>query len=363
MQKHRSLIFWAIQIFIWTFYFIFDVEIVHRYTYSAFRSPDLSIYLKPLLFCFFGLPLTLILKVIIDRFFVAFKSAPIFWILGLFLPILLGIGWYFFGQWLGKFFPGHGGFANDLVDFFWNVFIASLILLAWSAVYLFIKFWEDWLEQKLKTEQAILLAENARLKMLRYQVNPHFLFNTLSSLRALIRQDPVQAVNMVGRISDFMRYSLGAKTDLFVPLGEEIQATQTYIGIEQVRFGDKLEVTFEIDEAAKTLLIPGFILHPIVENAVKYGMETSVMPLKVTIRCRMTDKKLWISVTNSGKWLPEDSNLHGTGTGLRNVRERLSCLYPGTHQLEIEKDPDSVKVIILIENPNHGQDLYSTDRG
>ncbi|MFH0762057.1 MAG: histidine kinase [Bacteroidota bacterium] len=354
IQKNRRLIFWATQLFIWTFYFIFDVEIIHRYNYGAFRSADLHVYLQPLLFCFLGLPLTLILKVIIDWYFASQKSSPLFWILGLILPIALGIGWYFFGEWLETLFQPHGGFANNLVDFFWNVFIASMILITWSVVYLFIKFWEDWLEQKLKTEQALLLAENARLKMLRYQVNPHFLFNTLSSLRALIRKDPEQAVDMVGRISEFMRYSLGGKTDLFAQVGEEIEAIRTYIGIEQVRFGDKMEVSFEVDESAKSLLIPGFILHPIVENAVKYGMETSEMPLKVTIRCKLTGMHLLISVTNSGKWLPEDSNLHGTGTGLRNVRERLSCLYPGEHEFEIEKDAGSVKVIIKIENPTHG---------
>ncbi len=363
LQKHRKLIFWGIQLFIWSFYFVFDVEIIHRYVYSAFRSPDLSVYLRPFLFCFFGLPLTLIIKGFTDRFFQSYKTKPLYWIALIILAIVMGFVWYGFDRFLERCFIHYGGFANELVDFFWKVFIASLILIAWTLVYLFIRFWEDWLEQKLKTEQALLMAENARLRMLRYQVNPHFLFNTLSSLRGLIRKDPAQAVQMVGLMSEFMRYSLGNKADLMVTLNEEMQAVKNYIGIEQVRFGDKLKAGFQMDESSLSLMIPSFILHPLVENAIKYGMETSPMPLQVTIHSEYDGKRLTLAVTNSGKWVPGNSEIMGTGTGLQNVRDRLAVTYQSKHRFGIDKEDGKVTVRMVIEQINYGQKNHSADRG
>jgi len=361
VQQNKRLLFWVSQLLIWSFYFIFDVEIIHRYSYRAFRSIDPYIYIMPFLYCFLGFPLTIIIKQLIDRFFSRYKMAPLFWLSGLIVPITLGNVWYLFGQLLENIFGRRSGYANPLVDYFWDIFIACMILISWGAIYLFNTFREDWLKQKQKTEQAILLAENAKLKMLRYQVNPHFLFNTLSSLRAMIRNDQEQAINMVGKISEFMRYSLMNKNDIMVPLEEEIQAARTYIEIEKIRFGEKLSIVFEAEGSALSFLVPGFILHPVIENAIKYGMETSKMPLKVSVKAESTGNSLNINITNSGKWLPESSNSGGTGTGLKNVRERLSYLYPGRHRFEIKTGLETVTVQISILNPDNGKEIQSSD--
>lgn len=361
LQHHKSIVFWGSQLFIWSFYFIFDVEVIHRYSYRAFHSVELQIYIMPLLFCFFGLPLTLIIKLLIDKFFDRHKSALLFWIAGLVVPVILGNIWYLFGQLLENIFGKSSGYVNPLVDYFWNVFIACMILITWGAIYLFITFRDDWLKEKQKAEQALLLAENAKLKMLRYQVNPHFLFNTLSSLRAMIRNDQEQAIDMVGKISEFMRYSLVNKNEIMVPLGEEIQAARTYIEIEKIRFGEKLNIIFKAEDSVLNYLVPGFILHPVIENAIKYGMETSKIPLKVSVSAENTGNSLNIFVTNSGKWLPENNNLGGTGTGLKNIRERLSYLYPGRHRFEIKTDLETVTVQISILNPDNGNKIQSSD--
>jgi LytS/YehU family sensor histidine kinase len=138
---------------------------------------------------------------------------------------------------------------------------------------------------------------------------------------------------------------------------------QNYIGIEQVRFGDKLKAGFQMDESSLSLMIPSFILHPLVENAIKYGMETSPMPLQVTIHSEYDGKRLTLAVTNSGKWVPGNSEIMGTGTGLQNVRDRLAVTYQSKHRFGIDKEDGKVTVRMVIEQINYGQKNYSADRG
>jgi len=309
----------------------------------------------PLVYCYFGLILSFILKLSIDKLFNRLKMIPLLIVTGLLIPFILGNCWYILKLGLDKYIHNRGGFANPLVDYLWEVFIATLILLAWAGIYLFIKFWREWLVQKLQTEQALLREENARLKMLRYQMNPHFLFNTLSSLRGLIREDQAKAVSMVGKISDYFRYTLVDKSENMVSLDQEITAVNNYIEIEKIRFGDKLKIDVEIDDQAKQLMVPGFIIHPVVENAIKYGMETSPMPLEIVIRAERLQHRLKLMISNTGKWLPEGGVKSGTGTGLNNVRDRLRQIYPGSHTFEINKGEEQVIVTIEIHN-SYGKD-------
>jgi len=223
-REYRKWIFWGIQLLIWTFYFVLEVEIIHRYYYLDLRSEGFRIYVRPLLFCFFGLPLTLIIRSVAHNNFHKNKTKPYHWISLLLLSLALSVAWYGFDRLLSYGFGSPGEFANKLVDFFWKTFIDGLILLAWTAVYLFICFWEEWTEERRRTEQALLMAENARLRMLQYQVNPHFFFNMLSSLRGLIRKDPPAATEMVGMVSEYMRYSLQNRPDMMVSLREETEA-------------------------------------------------------------------------------------------------------------------------------------------
>ncbi|MFC2119238.1 histidine kinase, partial [Bacteroidota bacterium] len=211
-RTHKKFGFWIIQFLIWTLYLLFYVEVFHRYSFVGFRSEYLPLMIYPFVYCYFGLPLSMIIKFIIDRYFDRLNSGVLVVLTGFILPVILGHIWFILGLILDHFIGGFG-YANPLVNYFWDVFTACLLLIAWSSTYLIINFWDRWFAQKIKTRQAIILAENAKLRMLRYQLNPHFLFNTLSSLRALIRNDKDMALEVVDRISDFLRYSLDNKTE------------------------------------------------------------------------------------------------------------------------------------------------------
>lgn len=232
----------------------------------------------------------------------------------------------------------------------WNLFY---ILILWSTLYFVIKFWLESKAQKETAEKAILLAQSAQLQMLRYQVNPHFLFNSLSSLRALIRDNQKKAEEMILLISKFLRYSLVSKKNNQVRLKEEIDALGHYFEIERVRFGDKLITNINVEKTTEDLLIPSFLLHPIIENAIKYGMDTSKMPLNIELNASLHDSQLRIDVINSGKWISKNKYSSGTGTGLKNVRQRLDLAYPNNYTFNVNKNDDSVHIqIVLNYNQN-----------
>jgi hypothetical protein len=235
------------------------------------------------------------------------------------------------------------------------IYRRGIPLLAWTFLYLGIKIWGEWKEQEQRTEKANFLAQNAQLQMLRYQLNPHFLFNAMNSIRALIDEDESKAGEMITELSEFLRYSLDSREYSDVPLKREIEAVQHYFAIQKKRYEDKLEVIYDIEPQAAEYPVLSFLVHPLVENAVKYGMRTSALPLTVHLKARVRDGALVIEVCNTGRWIePGDHEGRlsaGTGTGLDNVRRRLENAFPNRHRFEVvEKEG---RVCIQLEIRKH----------
>jgi hypothetical protein len=222
----------------------------------------------------------------------------------------------------------------------------------WSALYFAMKYWRDWDAEKSRAKKAVLLAHRAQLQMLRYQVNPHFLFNALNSVRALIDEDKKNAKSMITELSEFLRYSLVTRDHAEVTLQHELEAIQHYLSIEKKRFEDKLDISFEIDEHIQDYPILSFLIHPFVENAIKYGMKTSPMPLRIRIQASSFDDALRVTISNTGTWLSPateaERKSNGTGTGLENVRARLENAYPKKYRLETSEHDGWVKAVLEI---------------
>ncbi len=223
-------------------------------------------------------------------------------------------------------------------------------IIGWSALYFGIKFWREWMIQKDKAEKANALAQTAQLQLLRYRMNPHFLFNTLNSIRALISEDKASAKSMITELSDYLRYSLVSKNYENVPFKDEIESIRHYFIIQKMRYEDKLDVSFDIDAAAEECPIVSFLLHPLAENAVKHGLRTSPLPLKIQISAHIHQGNLLIDVVNSGSWIePSDREEKSViSTGLDNVRQRLAESYPGKHHLDIFEKEGFVHVRLII---------------
>ena len=227
----------------------------------------------------------------------------------------------------------------------------AMTLAAWSAFYLGVKNWRRWQKERENALAAAALANKAQLEMLRYQLNPHFLFNALNSIRASVDEDSTRAKEMITRLSEFLRYSLLGESEKKIPLGEEIEAVRNYLAIEKIRFEEKLEIDFEIESRAEDFRVPCFLLNPLVENAVKHGLQTSAKPLKLKITAGLSGDKLILEVSNSGK-LNGHENGNGTKIGLKNVRERLEKLFGANGKFELRQDGDFVKARIEIAEKN-----------
>lgn len=263
--------------------------------------------------------------------------------------------WYWFDLTITA--PIKSGFAPFLEDltlrsYLYRTFSHSLPLLTWSGLYFGMKFWYEWDMQRYRTEQANALAQSAQLQMLRYQLNPHFLFNALNSIRALIEEDKKNAKNMITELSEFLRYSLISKDYADVPLINEVEAIKHYFAIEKKRYEEKLDVSFDIDPLAEDFPVLSFLIHPLTENAVKYGMLTSKLPLKILVTANVKGNTLHLKVCNTGKWIdPENNknNTNGTGTGLLNVQQRLANAFPNRHKFTTGEEDGMVCVKIEIE--------------
>jgi sensor histidine kinase YesM len=229
-----------------------------------------------------------------------------------------------------------------------------MIFLCITSIYLLSYYWIEFQDQKEKTLSATLLANEAQLKMLQYQINPHFLFNTITSVLSLIDENKSKAKNVLMSLSEYFRYTLNNKNGETVELSKEVEAIKKYLDIQKVRFEEKLEIEYCIDSKAEKLKVPFFILHPLVENAVKYGIKTSPLPLKIKIALLLVEhKNLWIEVINSGKIISSDSELRNTmstSTGIDNLKKRLEIIYGEESSFSLTEENGNVRASISIKN-------------
>ncbi|HEY2752293.1 sensor histidine kinase [Phenylobacterium sp.] len=218
----------------------------------------------------------------------------------------------------------HWEFAFDLAMNF-SVLVWSFIV--WCAVVFALSYDEEVREQSMRLVQAQALAAESQNQMLRYQINPHFLFNTLNALSSLILQkDFVRAERMVLSLSNFLRASLEKTPGDKITLADELTAQRQYLAIEQERFGDRLRLSEAAPADLRDALLPGLILQPLIENAVKYGVARTTRPVAVEITAQALNGRLRITVQDDA--VPDIVKAPTTlGVGLANVRRRLEVLY------------------------------------
>jgi hypothetical protein len=223
----------------------------------------------------------------------------------------------------------------------------GLTLTAWSALYFGIKYWRQWQDERENALAASALANQAQLEVLRYQLNPHFLFNSLNSIRASIDEDSRRAKQMVTQLAEFLRYSLLNNGAEMIPLRDEIEAAQNYLAIEKTRFEEKLEVNFDVAKTVEDLPVPPFLLNPLIENAVKHGLNGRAKPLKILVSARLDDNALIMEVANTGTL---SRGINGTNVGLKNVTQRLEKIFHERGSLILSEENGWVRARIAIKN-------------
>ncbi len=223
---------------------------------------------------------------------------------------------------------------KTLYEFFGGATTSMYLLLCWSGLYFGIKYYESLQQQREATLRAATLAQEAQLKMLRYQLNPHFLFNTLNAISTLILDNQNRTANQtVMRLSEFLRYTLDQDPMKKVTLRQEIEAMNLYLTTEKLRFGERLKLEFAIEEPALDALVPSLLLQPLIENAVKFAVSPSEQGGSIRVEGRARGNMLELAVADDGPGLSTGGTPgSGRGVGLRNTRERLAVLFEDKHR-------------------------------
>jgi len=258
---------------------------------------------------------------------------------------------------------------SGFVRLFVGIYFYDLTVLgAWSALYYAINFFLQVEEQADRLERLEMQATSAQLAMLRYQLNPHFLFNTLNSISTLVLLKQTAPANaMLTRLSSFLRHTLVSEPGGKVSIDQEIETLKLYLDIERMRFEERLQTEFRIDAPADKALIPSMLLQPLVENAIKYGVTPQEEGATISLVAQVVGPRLRVTVTDTGPGVRKggaadigaaldgvrDSGTRrytSTGVGLANIRDRLAQAYGEDHRFEI-RSPQTGGFAVLIELP------------
>ncbi len=236
-------------------------------------------------------------------------------------------------------------------------YIPLTLLGGWSALYYAINYFLTVEEQADRLERLEAQATAAQLAMLRYQLNPHFLFNTLNSISTLVLLKQTEPANaMLTRLSGFLRHTLIAEPGSQVSLAQEIETLQLYLDIERMRFEERLRTHFEIEDAALEAQLPAMLMQPLVENAIKYAVSPQEEGARIALTARVIGDRLRITVEDTGPGVDDSPRDPGpgrpvsTGVGLANIRNRLAQAYGDNHLFETRSEAGG-GFTVLIEIP------------
>lgn len=215
----------------------------------------------------------------------------------------------------------------------------------WVIIYFLYKLMD--LNNSLQQDKlhAEALAKSSELELLRSQLNPHFLFNALNSIKALISIDQEKSRTAIVLLSELLRFTLNYGQDKEIPIEFELQEVQKYLELEHIRFGPKMQVDWKVDELVKNQVIPPGTILTLVENAIKHGKTDASRILSIRIHLELQGDQVRILVANSGEWKPENEQ---SGVGIRLIKRRLESLYAGKAIFEMQNEPDWVVVTLIL---------------
>lgn len=341
--KKREAIYWSAQIFGWSTYVL--LAAIRGYLLDALNlgllkflitTFVLGILLSNLYRSFIiwqkwdALPLpSLILRVLLSNIIIGF----------LFTLLQAGVSDLFFVE-----------NKKLLVPPFEDVFFLAInwivIFILWSAIYFAVKFLRNYRSEEIKNLKYAALKHEVELNNLKSQLNPHFMFNSMNSIRALIDEEPNSAKDAVTRLSNLLRSSLLTGKKKFIPLAEELKLVKDYLALEKIRYEERLITQIDINPELMFCMIPPLMLQTLVENSIKHGISTLPEGGKLIIEAKKGDDYYELSVLNSGYFEPKN-NSSSTKVGLQNTRKRLKLLYGNHSKFSIENIQIDKKDFVL----------------
>lgn len=256
-----------------------------------------------------------------------------------------------YSRWASSYFLGwHHHTGNWFMSYVIGYGRAAFSFLPVAGLAVSIKLYRTWMVERERAQKAEHDKVRMELDMLRSQLHPHFLFNTLNNLYSLTLTSSASASTVVLHLSDLLRYILYECKDASVPLNQELNMLKKYVELEKLRYGNRLDVAFSISGDTRQLAIAPLLLLPFIENSFKHSTSKQLDQCWINIHVHTQDDQLIFQVTNSRPERNAEAE-HDGGIGLQNVSKRLSLLYPGTHELKITEQDEmySTKVMIRLE--------------
>ncbi|MEO1047596.1 MAG: histidine kinase [Pseudomonadota bacterium] len=350
-SKNRA--FWILQLTGWGGYFLL------RTVVALANGQPVDLLAVLLVTTITGFSITMVLSVVyrqlIDRQPIATWGGSLIALIGA-VTVYASIDAWLQGLYLGA--TRETSFAQRFIGL---SFIPVTLLGAWSALYYAINFFLRVEMQADRLERLEAQTTAAQLAMLRYQLNPHFLFNTLNSISTLVLLKQTEPANaMLTRLSGFLRHTLITEPGSQVTLEQEIETLQLYLDIERMRFEERLRTHFEIEDIALDALLPPMLLQPLIENSIKYAVGTREEGARISLGARVVGQRLRLSVEDTGPGANVGNTREGTGegtdapvstgVGLANIRNRLAQAYGDDHLFETSSPPGG-GFTVLIEIP------------
>ena len=330
-DKNRA--FWVLQSIGWAGYFIL------RTLSGIANAMEWSYVLHTALLTASGYSITLLMAAAYRRLIL--MRPLVTWVATVTIVIVAAAGFSAIETWSISTFV-QPGTRPEGIRFLGAILLTVSLLGAWSALYYSINFFlllEEQSDRLLRLESQ---ASNAQLAMLRYQLNPHFLFNTLNSISTLVLLKQTERANaMLSRLSSFLRYTLVNESTGLVTMSQEIETLKLYLEIEKMRFEERLRPHFHIDPSCSQVLLPSLLLQPLIENAIKYAVTPQEEGADISIEVKRQVDRVLITVSDTGPGADsqyQSRAAQSTGVGLANIRDRLAQAYGDNHRFETQSE-------------------------
>lgn len=242
---------------------------------------------------------------------------------------------------------------------FANMVNISTVILLWSAIYFFIHYFENLKRSEIERLVWEAAVKDFELKTLKSQLNPHFMFNAMNSIRALIEENPERAKTALTQLSNIFRYSLRIERTETVPLEDEVKTVEDYLALEKIRYEERLNYNVEIDPAVKSIEIPPMMIQTLVENGVKHGISKYPKGGELKLKAVSVNGHAEIIISNTGSFSEEEMK-NSKGFGLDNTKQRLNLLYGNKSEFNIVNDNGFVNVILKIPPGGRQNESYNS---
>lgn len=315
------------------------VNVLGYYTGESF-VPRITELISNLMYCLAGLGLSHAFRYVVVQY-QWFRMPPLRLIVAVFVTnLFMGLILVGFMLLWGLLVGLKLNETATWLDFSIYLFNSSLVFFIWSLIYFLVYAFRTYKAEEIERLKSERFAKEAELARLKSQLNPHFMFNALNSIRALVAEDPGKAQQSITQLSHLLRTFLMTDRLKTVPLSQEIKTTVAYLELEKLRYEERLNYEIQADDEALPYQVPTMMVQTLVENAIKHGISKDVKGGCLKVRAHVESKRLILEVINTGR-LGQEHSTSGTGYGLANTRQRLALLYGEEAGFEISNEGQS----------------------